>query len=225
MTWTQQFPTAPGRYWWRHTDSYGRMSYGLALIAWQPRYSPLSTSDLHVRSTLIMGNRYGNDERELGGSWAYGGDVSEGTEYWSEPLNGPLGLLPTEMPARPPDPTPDEIREHKAREAARAKLNRRRDKRLQMQRAKRIDAAVASNTTLYLCTECEALIESDGLTACRECPSCSTQFVSDDRECPDCNRPFSRTEHKLACPECESTEECVLLVDHGQVIRTDTETP
>lgn len=229
MTWTTNTPCVPGRYWWRHMDQYGRTSYGLALIGWNQTYSPLHPSTLAIRSVIIMGNNYGHDERELGGHWALSGSVpgdvlgGNQTAFWSEPLlNGPPGInypvidgqLPP-LPDCPPAPSPEEIQKEKARESARAKRSKREDRKRHKERDRRIADAITEKRTLYECEGCEALVDKGDLVACRECPHCSTHFVSDDRECPDCNRPFTRIEHKLACLTCESAEECTVIVENG----------
>jgi len=116
MTWTSTPPDAPGRYWWRAPDKYGRpdkgRQYGLLLVQWTT-YGDHFPPALRIVTTCSFSSTFGG-EMEPGQGWSYGSGHTPpefaksypGVEFWSEPERGPDGFLP-ELPGKPDWTPPD----------------------------------------------------------------------------------------------------------------------
>lgn len=204
--WIKTIPPTPGRYWWR--DS-ARDSYGMCLVRWQrlisfsdqEKYNPTTCVESY---TIMHRGPYGGEGSEVGGSWGLGGSqMSEGVEFYPEPITAPPGLTLAPLPGPQEPPTPEAISKKKAEDEVKRQMSEDRERLMEKAKEKQLADAKASKTTLYVCTSCEELLDSNQLVQLRECPHCNETFdASDGNNCPSCNRPFTRVISNWGCPDC-----------------------
>lgn len=223
MTWTSTPPDAPGRYWWRAPDKYGRpegRQYGLILVVWvhhMKDYAP----DLNIVTLCSFNSTFGGELSD-GQGWSYGSGYKPkefekhypGVEFWSEPERGPEGFLP-ELPSKPdwtpPDPKEIEAKRKKVAADVAAEAAKRAKEDVD-ERAEKIAEAKKAGETLYTCESCDELRSEDDLVQVRECPHCGDERFNgtdEGQNCPSCNRRFTRNITEHGCPDC--LEECEAL--------------
>lgn len=228
--WIKGLPPAPGRYWWRAEPRNNRSlpEYGIALVAWVDHrsYDSRFKPELRVRSVASFSTSFQCDT-DQGHGWSSGTQVPPGTEFWSEQLTAPPGLVLPNVPGLAPPPSSEELAAEAARRAEAALSAAKLAEESRSATLEAIRAAEADKATLLLCSSCDSTFSESESVVLRECPHCEEGpfDATEGSHCPTCNRPFTRNTGCRGCPHCAADmDDATTLVHEGVVTDEGAET-